>query len=228
MRHQDAVLRQLHLRLPNQEPLARGPALLAILVVHVVAALHANDRLLVLTHGQLLQVKVGLEQHVAHARAGNPAGLEALHEHGSLGVEELAVSIHRVEREEGLPVVPAPDLEREREVLDVHGRGRLDGGGDADSARVLVHDQAAHALHHGARQLCCRDEVPRDALGPPPDVKLGTAGLPQGDGVLLPGLRLLLELPELELSEALAVQEVLLLGPNGISHVPDGQTTVGT
>mmetsp|Transcript_20184 Transcript_20184/g.63113 ORF Transcript_20184/g.63113 Transcript_20184/m.63113 type:complete len:220 (+) Transcript_20184:371-1030(+) len=115
MWHQDLVLRHLHLGLPHDEPFAGVPLIAPVPVGIVVAALHAHDRLLVLAHGELLQVVVGLEHDLARARASQPGRLVTL-------CLPLAPGALRVQREDGVLPLATADLQGQAEVLQVHGR----------------------------------------------------------------------------------------------------------
>mmetsp|Transcript_90740 Transcript_90740/g.255808 ORF Transcript_90740/g.255808 Transcript_90740/m.255808 type:complete len:227 (-) Transcript_90740:377-1057(-) len=118
--HQDAVRGHLHLRLVHHEPLPGTPGIAAgpdPLVVEVQGAPHADDRLVVLAHGQLLQVVVGLEHDLANTGSRQPLGLEALHLHGRLRHELILGGLDGVQGEEGLAARRAADLESDGQVL---------------------------------------------------------------------------------------------------------------
>mmetsp|Transcript_8221 Transcript_8221/g.23499 ORF Transcript_8221/g.23499 Transcript_8221/m.23499 type:complete len:253 (+) Transcript_8221:1506-2264(+) len=128
VRHQHGVLGQLDLRMPHDEPLAGAPLLLEVRRLRVLeAALHADNGLLVLAHGKLLEMIVGLEHHLAHTGASDPLGLESFPLHRCAWVAALsgARGVHGVQREQRLAPLDAANLERQREVLQIHRRRRL-------------------------------------------------------------------------------------------------------
>mmetsp|Transcript_20182 Transcript_20182/g.63103 ORF Transcript_20182/g.63103 Transcript_20182/m.63103 type:complete len:263 (+) Transcript_20182:371-1159(+) len=227
MWHQDLVLRHLHLGLPHDEPFAGVPLIAPVPVGIVVAALHAHDRLLVLAHGELLQVIVRLEEDLANGRARQPCGLEALQEHRGLRIEGAAFGVHRVQGEERLPALAPADLNRQREVLQIDGRGRVERRGNAHAFPLLQH-QAAHALRRqAALQPACSCCVPRNPRRPPADVVLDTIHvLPLGLG-LLASLLLLARLAQQLLRHALAVEPGLRLALARVPPVARGQPAEG-
>mmetsp|Transcript_28498 Transcript_28498/g.74161 ORF Transcript_28498/g.74161 Transcript_28498/m.74161 type:complete len:404 (-) Transcript_28498:148-1359(-) len=116
--HEHGVLGDVELGLAHDEPLAGAPVLVEALDLGIVeAALHAHDWLLVLAHGQLLQVVVGLEHDLANTGSRQPLGLEALHLHGRLRHELILGGLDGVQGEEGLAARRAADLESDGQVL---------------------------------------------------------------------------------------------------------------
>mmetsp|Transcript_21219 Transcript_21219/g.63730 ORF Transcript_21219/g.63730 Transcript_21219/m.63730 type:complete len:262 (+) Transcript_21219:1772-2557(+) len=141
LRNEDVVVREEDVRLVHHEPFAGIPGLLEMVIFRELeAALHANNRLVVLAHGQLLQVVVRLEEDRSDASPSQPLRLEALHLRPML---ERIGGPHRVEREVRLGALRASDLERQGEVLQVDGARGLEGLLDPDHPRLLVPRQAA-------------------------------------------------------------------------------------
>mmetsp|Transcript_39240 Transcript_39240/g.106178 ORF Transcript_39240/g.106178 Transcript_39240/m.106178 type:complete len:345 (-) Transcript_39240:180-1214(-) len=139
---QDVVLRDVDLRLQHDEPDPRVPLRPGDLAPRELpAAGHAGHRLLELAHGELLQVIVSLEEHVAHTRPGKPLRAEVLGQHGG-----RARGVDRVQREPWLSTLQEPHLQRNGEVVQVHGNPWVVGPGEAHRELVLVDRQAAHAL----------------------------------------------------------------------------------
>mmetsp|Transcript_105608 Transcript_105608/g.256491 ORF Transcript_105608/g.256491 Transcript_105608/m.256491 type:complete len:384 (-) Transcript_105608:234-1385(-) len=220
--HHDVVLGQLHVRLADDEPLAALPALVQTLCHgNVKAAGHANNRLFILAHGELLQVVVCLEHNLASTGARKPRRLEALDLHGVLGVGH----VHGVQGEEGLPLVAAPDLQGGGEVLQVDGRRGLHGRGDAHGVVLLQH-QAAHAPRQPGLQPGRHLYAPGDVLDLPANVILLTAVLLLAGLLLHESLLLLLQLPQHQLGQALSVCVCRLAVLGLVAHLPNGQLTV--
>mmetsp|Transcript_107929 Transcript_107929/g.337928 ORF Transcript_107929/g.337928 Transcript_107929/m.337928 type:complete len:207 (+) Transcript_107929:1427-2047(+) len=146
--YQCVVLGDLNLRLPDHEPLASIPLLhAALLLGEVEATLHAYDGLLVLPHGELLQVVVRLEEDIAHAGALQPLRLEVLQLHAAARLRPRTGLHQRVQREGGLAALGVAHLEGQGEVLEVHGAGGVHGGQHADrgTLHALLQHQAAQA-----------------------------------------------------------------------------------
>mmetsp|Transcript_84408 Transcript_84408/g.266466 ORF Transcript_84408/g.266466 Transcript_84408/m.266466 type:complete len:397 (-) Transcript_84408:15-1205(-) len=222
MGHDDKVVGHLDLRLPDHKPLARTPLILRVAVAVVVAALHSNNRLLVLAHGELLQVVVGLEQNLANAGACKPGRFETLHLHRVLRVGH----VHGVKGKQGFPLVAAPDLQRNGEILKVHGCRRLHGRGHLHGV-VLPKHQAAHALGHWAVQPVGNINGAGDVFNLPTNIEFLPALTLCLGLLLVKGLFLLLEFPEHELGQALAVQQRPLAALGGsVGHVPDREVAV--
>mmetsp|Transcript_728 Transcript_728/g.2431 ORF Transcript_728/g.2431 Transcript_728/m.2431 type:complete len:212 (-) Transcript_728:572-1207(-) len=192
-----------------------------------MAALHANHRLLVLTHGQLLQVVVRLEQHLANVRPCQPCRLEPLHLHRILGIKRVAASIDWVEGEERLPVFAPAHLERSREVLQVHGCSWLHGRGKAHGVGLIVKHQAAHTLRRVARRSCCSVSIAGDVLSLPSDIELLAASLLDLSLLLLPLLLLLLQVQQHELRGAFAMHKTACRVSSRVGNLADGETAVG-
>mmetsp|Transcript_93440 Transcript_93440/g.269084 ORF Transcript_93440/g.269084 Transcript_93440/m.269084 type:complete len:216 (-) Transcript_93440:877-1524(-) len=89
MREQHVAIRQVDLRMLDDEPLATSPSLL--LPLEVPAILHANYRLVEerVAHGQLLQVVIRLEEHLPHVGAPEPWRSEGLHLPRFVGVRRV-------------------------------------------------------------------------------------------------------------------------------------------
>mmetsp|Transcript_49693 Transcript_49693/g.155494 ORF Transcript_49693/g.155494 Transcript_49693/m.155494 type:complete len:271 (-) Transcript_49693:303-1115(-) len=209
-RHEDAVSRHLDLRLAHNKPLARGPVR-PIHVGEVVAALHPNHGLLVLAHGELLQVHVGLEHHLSDARARQPLRLEALHLPLRMELIRrvcLAAKLG-VEGEHGIPAAARAHLEGQGQVLQVDCGCRIGGGSDRDGVGGLIQGQAAHAFqrHVATAQLGGRPCIERDHLHLPADPVLLATSLLRFRVLLLTCLLLLLGLLQHELGLALSVHQ---------------------
>mmetsp|Transcript_77911 Transcript_77911/g.174684 ORF Transcript_77911/g.174684 Transcript_77911/m.174684 type:complete len:297 (-) Transcript_77911:969-1859(-) len=166
---QDVVLCNLHFRLLHDKPLTGSPLLLdALLLGEVEATLHADNGLLVLTHRQLLQMVIGLEEDIAHARALQPVRLKALHLHGI-----LRFCVDWIQGELRLPALLDADLQRNGKVLQVYRSCRVHGRRHTHVAGALIQHQAAKALRHRAPgQSCCSTGVVGNPLRLPADVVL--------------------------------------------------------
>mmetsp|Transcript_2479 Transcript_2479/g.6378 ORF Transcript_2479/g.6378 Transcript_2479/m.6378 type:complete len:385 (+) Transcript_2479:703-1857(+) len=214
----------MDLRVADDEPLAGVP--LAVVILEVVhAALHADDGLVILAHGELLQVVVGLEEELADARADQPRGLVALHLHPRLLALRLARHADGIQGEEGLVTTLAPHLQSQRQVLEVDGRGRLHGGGHAHCVCLLVQHEAAEAARpQVALHLPREGQATRDALRPPADVVLEAPFLLQ-NGILVQTLLVfLLALVLEQLRLALAMHEQA--SGARVAELADGQAAV--
>mmetsp|Transcript_43244 Transcript_43244/g.134501 ORF Transcript_43244/g.134501 Transcript_43244/m.134501 type:complete len:244 (+) Transcript_43244:558-1289(+) len=186
---QDVAVRDEHVRPPHHEPLASEPLLVCFLWQGEVGrALHANDWLLVLAHGKLLQVVVSLEHNLANTGAGQPTRLEALNlrellhpvgfVHGVF-IEDRSLKddvVLRVEGEEGFSAFFPPDLQCQSQILQVDGRCRVSRALDTNGVGLLVIDKAKQPLfrHAHAHQLTCIRNAARNPVRLPADVVLGT------------------------------------------------------
>mmetsp|Transcript_43303 Transcript_43303/g.123443 ORF Transcript_43303/g.123443 Transcript_43303/m.123443 type:complete len:334 (+) Transcript_43303:1931-2932(+) len=109
---QDAVLGHHDLRLPHDEPLPGIPVLVRpVAIGKVEATVHANNRLLILTHRKLLQVVVRLKEHSTDTSCCQPLRLKSL---------DLRAVLHRgvagldwVQREVRLGARASPYLQRQ-------------------------------------------------------------------------------------------------------------------
>mmetsp|Transcript_50853 Transcript_50853/g.108912 ORF Transcript_50853/g.108912 Transcript_50853/m.108912 type:complete len:334 (+) Transcript_50853:1748-2749(+) len=175
-RNEHIVLCQLDLRILDKKPLAGGPRLREVLV-QIEGALHADDGLIALAHGELLQVVVGLEKHFSDARACQPRRLEHL--------EQVCVMIiSRIGRVQGEPRLPAlvdTHLKSDRQVLQIDIGCWFDARRNIEGREALVifmQHQAAHALWQGTQLQPLRGyHIAGDALYLPPDVVLGALRL---------------------------------------------------
>mmetsp|Transcript_151806 Transcript_151806/g.368699 ORF Transcript_151806/g.368699 Transcript_151806/m.368699 type:complete len:320 (+) Transcript_151806:1609-2568(+) len=226
MGNQDVALSRADLRLLHDEPLPCPPVILVpLLLGKIEGAHHAHDRLLMLTHGELLQVVVRLEHHLTNTRAGQPLWLEALHLPKVLNLVGLGggCALH-VQGEQRLAALLHPDTERKGKILQIDRRGRVNCRQDQE-LRALQH-QAAHALWdllalQPARQV----HVAGHQLLLPADVVLRPL-LPLQVGVVAQArLFVLLGLSQHELGLALAVQEGGLAAAC-VAKVADGQATL--
>mmetsp|Transcript_115030 Transcript_115030/g.371740 ORF Transcript_115030/g.371740 Transcript_115030/m.371740 type:complete len:471 (+) Transcript_115030:624-2036(+) len=185
--HQHVVAGLADLGLPHHEaeaplPLRRAPLALPGLQ----ATPHARHRLLQLAQSQLLEVVVGLEEHLARARARQPQGLEQLPQH-RMGLRAISI----LQREAGLCAsMVQPHAERQDEVLQADRRRRLGGRGHAHRPAVAAvtassfGNQAIEPLRAGlAAELLREQRVSRGPLLPPADAVLFAALSPP-----LPGL----------------------------------------
>mmetsp|Transcript_123108 Transcript_123108/g.359465 ORF Transcript_123108/g.359465 Transcript_123108/m.359465 type:complete len:260 (-) Transcript_123108:1283-2062(-) len=100
IRRQDIALRQQNVCLPDDKPFT-GPPLLVVTMAcrKVKAVLHADHGLRVFSHGELLQVVVGLEHHLASARSPQPFRFEPLNLHGRLAIRRTREVLLRVQGE---------------------------------------------------------------------------------------------------------------------------------
>mmetsp|Transcript_66352 Transcript_66352/g.194192 ORF Transcript_66352/g.194192 Transcript_66352/m.194192 type:complete len:281 (+) Transcript_66352:2322-3164(+) len=195
-RDQDVTVRHEDLRILHNEPRTSRPELVHPLRFREVeGALHADDGLLVLAHGQLLQVIVRLEHDLPKAGAHEPLWLEALLLHGAVTV---FLAVQGVQRELRLPASLQAHLECQREVLQVDACCWLCSLHNAHCARFLVERQAAQAVLGGeiVSQLACRARVPRRSVRSPADAVLLALLLLLGGHLLLPGLLLLVHLSQ--------------------------------
>mmetsp|Transcript_173173 Transcript_173173/g.421225 ORF Transcript_173173/g.421225 Transcript_173173/m.421225 type:complete len:374 (-) Transcript_173173:240-1361(-) len=210
-RDQDVTVRHEDLRILHNEPRTSRPELVHPLRFREVeGALHADDGLLVLAHGQLLQVIVRLEHDLPYARTHEPSRLEALRLHPPLRVLD---QVHGVQGEEGLAALAPAHAQRQGEVLEIHGGGRLVALRHAERARLSFQRQAAEAVLRGelAAELPRRGHVARHALRLPADV-VGVAVRPLLLGRRLPpGVVALLRALQEPRRHALAVHGGLLL-----------------
>mmetsp|Transcript_55092 Transcript_55092/g.172734 ORF Transcript_55092/g.172734 Transcript_55092/m.172734 type:complete len:385 (-) Transcript_55092:551-1705(-) len=218
VRHQRAVLRHGHAGPADHEPLPRGTAAaLLLLGPGALAVEEAGEaRELPVAHADLLQLVVGLEEHLTHARASKPSGLEALLLHG------VAVGgVHWIQGEKRLPALQQTDLHGQCQVLQVHRRRRLHGRHHACHA-LTIKRQAAEAKLRRPGQLLSKRQRAGDAFGLPPDVVLRTARLLRLRRLLLLGLRLRPEATQGELRKALAMRQSCTIE----LEVPQGQAAV--
>mmetsp|Transcript_28393 Transcript_28393/g.59129 ORF Transcript_28393/g.59129 Transcript_28393/m.59129 type:complete len:436 (+) Transcript_28393:1849-3156(+) len=175
-RNQSAVLRHLNLGLPDYEPLPTIPftGALELLRPVVARASHADDRLVILTHGKLLEVVVRLEEHLPDTRARQPSGLVVLHLNGV-----RVNGVHRVQRKQRLTALLHADLQCHRKVLQVHSPRRVSRRSNVNRA-ILVQDQATHAAWKEVEsQLDGGADIAGDALHSPTDAVLRALGLLQ-------------------------------------------------
>mmetsp|Transcript_48941 Transcript_48941/g.111481 ORF Transcript_48941/g.111481 Transcript_48941/m.111481 type:complete len:461 (+) Transcript_48941:1702-3084(+) len=217
----DVVLRELHLGAAHNEPLACPPGLVVeVLILGMVkAALHSGDRLLMLAHGKLLEVVIGLEKHLTRAGACQPVGLEALHLHVGPGI---VVAIKRIQREPHFRALPHAHLEGQGEILEVHCSRWLQGRGHA-RAITLLHHEAAHAtLRDNAAQLLGRLHAAGDRLDAPPDGVIRTLCLLLGRLHVLSALVILLQ----ELRPASSVHAALRIVSLGVGDVANGKAAL--
>merc|ERR1740123_521231 len=172
MRYNYMVLGEIYVGLPHHEPFSGIPLLIVILLEREVeTTLHADDRLLVLAHGEFFQVVIGLEEHVAHTCAHQPIGLETLYLH-----RVVFFVVRWVQREEGFTVLHAPHLKRDRKVLQVHRPCWLKRRNDTGCAYVLWDPQAYHTLRlEKAAHLLCNTNVAGYTRNLPADIVLLTA-----------------------------------------------------
>mmetsp|Transcript_132662 Transcript_132662/g.234597 ORF Transcript_132662/g.234597 Transcript_132662/m.234597 type:complete len:357 (-) Transcript_132662:662-1732(-) len=141
--NQDVVFCYLHISLPHNEPLTSVPFLVLTLHLSMVeAAPHSEYRLLVLSHGQLLQVVICLEQHLTHARTCQPLGLEHFRLHGI-----AILRIYWVQREHRLMALFAAHLQADRQVLQIHRCCWVDCASQADRL-LTIYNQTYHSLWH--------------------------------------------------------------------------------
>mmetsp|Transcript_151797 Transcript_151797/g.368641 ORF Transcript_151797/g.368641 Transcript_151797/m.368641 type:complete len:201 (+) Transcript_151797:1610-2212(+) len=146
MGNQDVALSRADLRLLHDEPLPCPPVILVpLLLGKIEGAHHAHDRLLMLTHGELLQVVVRLEHHLTDTGAGQPLWLEALHLPKVLNLVGLGggCALH-VQGEQRLAALLYTDTECEGKVLQIDRCGRVHCRQHHELG-VLQH-QAAHPL----------------------------------------------------------------------------------
>mmetsp|Transcript_27364 Transcript_27364/g.77028 ORF Transcript_27364/g.77028 Transcript_27364/m.77028 type:complete len:646 (-) Transcript_27364:157-2094(-) len=222
---EDLIPGDVHLRLAHDEPLASTPlGILAVQLRVLEAALHADHRLIVLPEGELLQVIVRLEHDLADARPREPLRLETLELHGGLlRVCGRLPVVDGVQGEQRLLTLCPPHLQRNGQVLQVHGRRRLQRRGHAH--RVALNGQASHALGlHSGAQFPSGNGILRNRLGRlPADVELLAPRLLQ---VLI--LPLALALVRLHLAEhalglALSVHQFLVRLPRRVCELPHRQ-----
>mmetsp|Transcript_24691 Transcript_24691/g.61784 ORF Transcript_24691/g.61784 Transcript_24691/m.61784 type:complete len:291 (+) Transcript_24691:2013-2885(+) len=213
----------MDLSFAHNEPLAGAPLVVTTLLLRVVkATLHAKHGLLILTHGQLLQVVVCLEHDLTHRCPRQPLRLEALLLHRALRAAAGPRRVDRVQREERLAALAAPHLQGNREILEIDRCPWLECRPDChgDIARGLVFDQgeATHALRHDAaiELLSCSDIRGHDTRMPA-DFILRTTGLFELSLFLLALLLLLSHFPQHVLGHALSVHHRLLLATAGVS-----------
>mmetsp|Transcript_49390 Transcript_49390/g.118828 ORF Transcript_49390/g.118828 Transcript_49390/m.118828 type:complete len:258 (+) Transcript_49390:1762-2535(+) len=214
MRNQHVVLRELHLRGAHDVPLARAPLAAGLARGEVEAAAHADDRLLLLAHGELLQVVVRLEQDLAHTGALQPLRLEVLQLHLLAQLWQCTGLHHRVQREGRLAAFSVAHLEGQREVLEVNGAGRVHGGQNADVGALdaFLQHQAAHAPRRGGQgELLRWANIQWDLLRTPANAVGVPAGLLLGRLLLLQLLLLPPQIALHALSHALCVHWVPVL-----------------
>mmetsp|Transcript_39285 Transcript_39285/g.122263 ORF Transcript_39285/g.122263 Transcript_39285/m.122263 type:complete len:273 (+) Transcript_39285:420-1238(+) len=207
--YQDVVLRERHLGVLHHKPLSASPSLL--LPLEVPHVLHAHDRLLEhgVPHGQLLQVIVCLEEHLADHGSLQPRGAERLHLPVLVGARGVQGEVRGHARLDA-------DLEGRDQVEQVHrGLGVL-GLQQLQLWRVAaLQRQAVHGLRGGARRprdaaLAQEVVVPRHhRLGPPADVVLGTVASLLPAVLLPPNLVLRLRGVEQVPCHALPMKETL-------------------
>mmetsp|Transcript_100842 Transcript_100842/g.252805 ORF Transcript_100842/g.252805 Transcript_100842/m.252805 type:complete len:231 (+) Transcript_100842:342-1034(+) len=144
-REKDIVLGDLKLGPAHHEPFSGAPLLvISNLVSQVEAILHAHDRLIVLTHGQLFQVIVGLEQNLPDAGARQPLRLKTFHQHRPLDMAWKPRRIHRIQGEYRLSALQTANSQGKAQVLQVHGSCRFLRLGNAHGAWTLEY-QTTHA-----------------------------------------------------------------------------------
>mmetsp|Transcript_99318 Transcript_99318/g.281232 ORF Transcript_99318/g.281232 Transcript_99318/m.281232 type:complete len:304 (-) Transcript_99318:552-1463(-) len=217
-RDQDVASSKAHSGPPHDKPLARGPWLVlrgALAILEGARQL----RQLPLPDAQLLQLVVGLEEHLAHGSPRQPRGLEPLLLH-----RVAALWVHWVQREKGLPALAEADLESHGKVLQVHCGRWLDGGRNADGARAVVERQAAHCvLRQLPTERLHEAQVLGDMLSLPANLVLSAALHLEGRLLLLAALCLLLHVLQHDLREALPVHATPFLGLARACSVTQGQ-----
>mmetsp|Transcript_55097 Transcript_55097/g.172758 ORF Transcript_55097/g.172758 Transcript_55097/m.172758 type:complete len:444 (-) Transcript_55097:45-1376(-) len=196
-RGEDISVRQTHLGAPHHKPLAGNPTPMMagapILPEHVETALHACDGLRVLTHGELLEVVVGLEKDLTEARAAQPLRLEALPLPAGVSVARPAHgAVVWIQGEEGFASLAPPHLDGDRQVLQIHAGGWVARMDELDRTGAPLQRHAAHALERREAQRQARQgpAAGSTALQCPTDAILLAVRLLLGS--VLPCVRLLL------------------------------------
>mmetsp|Transcript_123401 Transcript_123401/g.230760 ORF Transcript_123401/g.230760 Transcript_123401/m.230760 type:complete len:233 (+) Transcript_123401:587-1285(+) len=179
-RDQDLVLGQSDISFTYNEPLTSTPLLVhAILLREIKATLHADNWLLILAHGKLLQVVVGLEKHITNTGARQPFWLKPLHLHPVL--VKAVRRLHGVQGKHGLSALVAAHFEGNRQILQVDSCCWLDGRPARQFGEAFVCLQATHSLGHQlAVQFARMNHVAGDAFDIPANVVLVTAATLQG------------------------------------------------
>mmetsp|Transcript_10277 Transcript_10277/g.28685 ORF Transcript_10277/g.28685 Transcript_10277/m.28685 type:complete len:320 (+) Transcript_10277:493-1452(+) len=203
----------------DNEPFSRRPRVQAFLLRIIKTAPHANNWLIVFAHGQLLQKIIGLEQHLAHAGARQPRGLEPFHLHVF-----LRCTGERIEREERLLPHLQPHLQCQRQVLQIHCTCRIKRRANLQCTSV-VEGEAAHASRNESATEALRGtDASGNALHLPPNVELCPPFLLELVVLFLPDLLFFCKFPKHYLCHALAVHD--LVPVRSVGFLSDGQRTM--
>mmetsp|Transcript_41899 Transcript_41899/g.72607 ORF Transcript_41899/g.72607 Transcript_41899/m.72607 type:complete len:265 (+) Transcript_41899:314-1108(+) len=120
---ENVSIRHLDVRLLDDKPLACVPLVShAIVLIVIEATLHAHDWLVILTHGELLQVNVSLEHDLSNAGSLEPIWLETFHLPLAVrSVQPILRILARVQREQRLAAFRSAHLQCQAEVFQIHG-----------------------------------------------------------------------------------------------------------